>query len=684
VSGRPGYLSRGVHLGHGPTMEERYGTVERNDWYQGVGRYANYRWRGNPSHHNYDHTLRGLAVYYYFLQKDNPTSSARERVQMDSVRALYTEMMNYAYKSNNGVVLDIDGEPTTNLFREADRPTTFGIMATNSLRFGAWITGDPWYTRKYDELTVKYGYRRPDAAQGLTSDHDDGEHTMGGLWLMCQIEEDPVLRDFYRAAITSLFDSKRRDRWTFFSYMYAGATGDTAGADLPGALETLRIYPTNSISYPFMNSVRTDIEIVTDPTGQLRPKDPLPYVDVPIDGGGWKSNPYQLDRWMARPITAFAVSPEDSMVWLLADAGGVLYQSLDGGAHFTVANFQQGYGKARARVSAIAFGPRSRIILLGTDQGMFRAETGGFNNAWERIPVGTDGNAVRQFIFDPANRNALWAVMDDGIWRSVDLGQEEFGDTWEKLSGAAPAGRNVTYGVVPGPSPMLYAAIRGRVYHRRLGDAGWTVASRDMEGYQLVPEPQQIVGSAATPSTVFLLAGLGASRGNRTVLSLSTDGGMTFTAVGQRRPGPSASATGAGARMERPAQFMSITIDPRDPRIVYGASSKGLSRSTDGGTTWQLSNTGLRIPYVYNVFAPRETPGTIFCSTPAGLHFSRDKGVTWSRPVLVLNVHGVDQWESGGYAYVVAYWPGRYYGYLSDAEVARRPEDWRALGPPGE
>jgi len=40
--------------------------------------------------------------------------------------------------------------------------------------------------------------------------------------------------------------------------------------------------------------------------------------------------------------------------------------------------------------------------------------------------------------------------------------------------------------------------------------------------------------------------------------------------------------------------------------------------------------------------------------------------------------------ESGGYAYVIAYWPGRYYGYLSDAEVARRLEDWHPLGPPGQ
>jgi len=94
------------------------------------------------------------------------------------------------------------------------------------------------------------------------------------------------------------------------------------------------------------------------------------------------------------------------------------------------------------------------------------------------------------------------------------------------------------------------------------------------------------------------------------------------------------------------------------------------------GARWQLSNNGLRIPYVYKVHAPRETPGKIFASTPAGLHVSVDRGATWSSPILVLNGPGVDRLDRGGMGYLVAYWAGRYFGFVTDEQVASAPDTW--------
>lgn len=687
VSPFPGMITRETVAGHGPAGEERGGSNSRNEWHQGVGKFRDYRYRANPSHHNYDHVIRGLGYWYYFLNKYNPNPTGRVKAQMDSVKLTLVDIMDYGYKQREGVVLDVDRQPTASLYRVSGRPSTSGLMATNCLKMGAWITGDPWYARKYDELVRGNMYResrdtlRAQMGSGssrgrmLMTDWDDTEHVIGGLWLAYQLEQDPQLKEFYQLATSTLFDTKRDHNRSFFNYIYAGVTADQAGANLAGALETLRFYPSNTFTYPIMNSIRTDIEFTTNADGQRAAAKILPFNQQPQDNSSdWKGNPYNLDRGGARAITAFAVSGEDSMAWLLADQPGTLYHSWDGGKTFAVHSFSKD-----AAMSAVTFaGRKTRIMVLGTNKGIFWSHTGGYENRWTQVPLGSETNAVKEVMVDPVNPNVVWAIAADGIWRSVDLGQEEVGKAWTNVSGPMPGSRDVlfkglVYGLVPGANPTFYAVLDGRIYRRRMADPEWTMTPGDQEGYHRIPVPGQIVASAAAPNNVLALFGVTSWGSPSVSIVRSTDGGNTFESPGARaRAAALAAAAGGFGRRDR-TDYTGLVIDPNNPQYVYASSPRGFFRSADGGGEWQQSNTGLRIPVVQKVFAPRQIPGTIFASTPAGFVMSANRGESWQRPLLILNGRGVNRTDRGGYCYLVAYWAGRYLGVVSDADANAAP-----------
>ncbi len=682
ISGTPGLLARYVMYGHGVGPEERSFDNARNWWFQGKGEYQHFRYRSHPSHHNYHHMLRGLAHYYYFLTKDNPRPTERERAQIDLTRTLFQELMEFAYKKNNMVLIREDGSISAQqlLVGVAEgRPSTKSLMATNCLKFGYWITSDPWYKDQYDKLVGRFNYRDagvvpPDRWQGSstrlrTPDQDDTEHTLASLWLVSQIEEEPQLKAFYRMAIAQIFAGKRDHKRTPFNYFYAAGTGKSEDADLPGALETLRLLPSDGTILPMMNSIRSDIEIVSTRRGRGT-TNVLPFNEQPYDNAyTWKGNPFQLDRYLSRQITSLSVSGEDPYVWLLCDEQGRLYRSLDGGETFQVHDQPAG-----TEVQSVTFAAnKNRIAVIATDSGIYWTQGGGYGDSWHRVSGGPAHASASRLMLDVANPNVVWAVTTDGVYRSEDLGMEGVGKVWERVSRLFPASGDSVYGVNPGDNAIIYATSRGRIYRHEIGAEKWTLTPSDAEEYHIVPTFNRIVVSPGDPNDVFFLLSLQVWGRSLPLLLRSTDGAEKSVVTGMQTGRSYIPSDGSGLEG---VDLNSITIDPIHHDIVYGASTKGFCRSDDGGRTWTLHNTGLRIPYAYTVLAPKEIPGRIFLSTPAGLHERSDNGTTWNPPILVLNGRGASQTDRGGMGYLVGYWPGRYFGFISEEEVYRSPRDW--------
>ena len=71
-----------------------------------------------------------------------------------------------------------------------------------------------------------------------------------------------------------------------------------------------------------------------------------------------------------------------------------------------------------------------------------------------------------------------------------------------------------------------------------------------------------------------------------------------------------------------------------------------------------------------------QIPDRIYVSTPAGLHVSADGGESWGMPILRLVGPGLEISELGGLGYLTAYWPGRYFGFITDKQAHAEPEEW--------
>ena len=75
-----------------------------------------------------------------------------------------------------------------------------------------------------------------------------------------------------------------------------------------------------------------------------------------------------------------------------------------------------------------------------------------------------------------------------------------------------------------------------------------------------------------------------------------------------------------------------IAVHPEDPAVVYAATSKGLLRSEDRGTSWTCAVESEGHEQMWSVLFHPNNPRTILAgSAPLGLHRSDDGGRTWKR-----------------------------------------------------
>jgi len=563
------------------------------------------------------------------------------------------------------LIYTVDGRVSTPLlWGDLTRPTLHGMMVTNSLKIAHYITGRKVFDDLYQKYVKQFGYRDikeltpEDLGMHRRHDHDDTEHVLGGLYLMVHLEDDPELLSFYRLAAEAIYENHRDDHQTLFDYFYKAITGK--GIDEEKALELLRLYPTVKLMQPQMNSIRKDIEIITDPlTGRKLAKDPLPFNERPFDNEyEWKGNPYQLDGWLSRIVVAMDVSKEDPMVIFAVDDGGYLYQSLDGGR-----SWHEAAPGLRAKVRDVLISNRrTRVTFLATDRGIYRTENGGWNYGWEHVEVGSPGNSAYRLIPDPENDFVIYAITDEGIFRSTSYSLDDMGKVWENISGRSPNPGRMLYAIRPGDPTVMYATFRGKIYRKLLGEVDWQLMS-DLEDYHIIPTFRKIAIDPESPDTVYLVATVEIWDRPVNFLIKSTNGGGSYVLLGK---GNYRDYRGIGTGLEQ-VEVTDIAIDPHNRDVIYAASPDGVYKSMNGGIDWRQINIGLHIPRAGAVFAPGY--GKIYVGTPAGLYESSDGGESWHE-VIVLNGHGVNRTETGSMDYLFAYWLGRYEGFISDEEAA--------------
>ena len=677
VSGQPGFLARGIALGHGISYEERGGASTRDLWAQGMGQFAHLRYRGGPSHHNYDHVFRGLGIYYFV--------AADER-QKTAIREVVADMSNWAHLAHDMMVMHADGKRQSTVLiggwrglEGTDAPSGGSLMATTGLKITYAITGNEKVGRLYDKWVDKLGYRDPnktkDSIMGPPRDnYDDTDHLLGDLYLLNLIEKDPGLRAFYKKCVEDSWKAHKDDKISWFNFVYRAVLGDEYG-DPDGSLWNLQTYPTCRIFQPRMNSVRTDLEFITR-EGVKESLRPLPMYEQPSDNEyDWKSSPYRLDAWTSRIVSVLEISPHDPYIQFAADTSGYSYWSNTQGEIWHKMS-------GLPRVNDFLFSPDYPwIAFAATDGGVYRTLDGG--RSWRQ----TLAVRVDRLQLNPRNTHILYGVGNGGIYKSEDLGERDIASVWHSISGD-PVPGGAAYAVDLRPEKaILYRLTRERLYWKEEGAPEWNASARIVRTHDfgdvdpIGGQPLWLRVDESVAGRLFHAVSIQSEEFSGSLISVSDDGGTKWSPI-VREAKPMADwadSTGKvvnlffkdlewmAARLKA-FPISDVRSDRSDPNTWYGLLESGVAVTHDAGKTWKTSREGLDIPRVRTLWIPRHS-NEIYVGTPAGMYVSRNRGESWQDTSLILQGDGAIRSEIGGMGYLEAYWMGRYHGFLTDEQA---------------
>ncbi len=74
-----------------------------------------------------------------------------------------------------------------------------------------------------------------------------------------------------------------------------------------------------------------------------------------------------------------------------------------------------------------------------------------------------------------------------------------------------------------------------------------------------------------------------------------------------------------------------LKIDPRNPNIIYAATSNGIYKSADGAQSWALHGHPTTLYDLVGLAVDPVQPGNLYASVyNGGVYKSTDEGATWS------------------------------------------------------
>lgn len=310
--------------------------------------------------------------------------------------------------------------------------------------------------------------------------------------------------------------------------------------------------------------------------------------------------------------TAVAGTDDDPFLYFVGTAGGGVFRSKDGGAHWDDVWAKEPVGP----IGAVAIAPHHpNVVWVGTGEanprndvsygdGIFVSRDGG--KTW--LHRGLDGTSqISRILVDPRNPDVvLVAALGDpfadsierGVFRTIDGGK-----TWTKTLYVGPSSGASDLAWNPRKPNVVFAGIW---QYRR---TAWS----------------------------------GASGGPLDGLYRSTDGGVTWTKLaGHGLPQGDTGRVG-------------VAVAPGNPNRVYAIveSKQGLLwRSDDGGDNWRFVTSDTMMdqrPFYYSHVFVDPTNADHLLAVSVHLAESRDGGKTWKRnPGAVHGDHHDVWWASDG------------------------------------
>ncbi|HYK54636.1 MAG TPA: hypothetical protein VEV38_14035, partial [Candidatus Eremiobacteraceae bacterium] len=334
---------------------------------------------------------------------------------------------------------------------------------------------------------------------------------------------------------------------------------------------------------------------------------PTPAASSPFGALAWRSIGPAISGGRA---TSVAGTDDDPFLYFVGTAGGGVYRTKDGGAHWDDVWSDEPVGP----IGAVTVAPHHRdVIWVGTGESNPRNDV----SYGDGVYVSTDGGdswshrgldhstAISRIIVDPHDPDvALVAALGDpfadnperGVYRTTDGGK-----TWTKTLYVGPRSGASEIASNPSRPDVVFAGIWE---YRR---TGWS----------------------------------GDSGGAQDGLYRSTDGGKTWTRL-----------TGHGLPTGELGK-VGVAVAPSDPNRVYAIieTSHGLLwRSDDGGENWHYVSSDTLLdqrPFYYTHIYVDPTDPNHLLAVSVDLAESRDGGKTWKNDRQAIHGDHHDIWWAG-------------------------------------
>lgn len=336
------------------------------------------------------------------------------------------------------------------------------------------------------------------------------------------------------------------------------------------------------------------------------------------NGGLWHSTDYGsnweplFDEQSTGSIGAIAVAPSDPNIIYVGTGAGIIrpdlatgdgmYKSTDAGKTWTRLGLRESQMIAMIDVDPVNPN-RLFVAALGhpygpnPERGIFRSLDGGMT--FEKVLYKdeyTSGNDVR---IDPSNPSVVYAALwqqQQAFWEGGGFGgggngifkSTDGGTTWRQLTEGLPSVLQANIAIAPSNSQILYAMVGGVSATGGPGPVGFYKSVDGGEHWYLAVRGPTPAPGAQTP-------------------------------VQDPRP---AARIGGG-------DLPSITVDPKDPNVVYSASVV-MWRTEDGGLTWSAVRGAPGGDDYQRIWINPHNTGIILAVSDQGAVISANRGVSWS------------------------------------------------------
>jgi photosystem II stability/assembly factor-like uncharacterized protein len=351
-------------------------------------------------------------------------------------------------------------------------------------------------------------------------------------------------------------------------------------------------------------------------------------------------------------VTAFAGagSCTPHLSWtsagLFALARGTLYQSNDGGLHWSSVGSPPGGSDATA---LLVLPTAPATIYVPTELGTVQRSANGGTSWADRssgLPTSPPGDpppAVTRLVADPADEDTLFAEVDNyGLFATTDAGL-----SWAAIDPPAEATTPLTFPAALATTPTTILAAAGATLFRSSdGGTTWVSATKSPGGLGS-GFATGLFADPGDPSAVYL-SGFGVYR--------SVDAGETFEYAGsglakatvhaiEPVPGSLGSYLVAteGVGIQRTdddgeswevrndgviGQTLQLAADPSDSDTFFMEGAGHLWKTSDGGAHWATSDAG--IPYGASAIGvDPNTPSKVYTAQLATVYRSTDGGASW-------------------------------------------------------